>query len=114
MNTICIMCPMGCPLEIVEKDGQVIVSGNTCKRGKDYGVAEYTRPVRTLTSLVKREGGGVASVKTSAPFDKSRLLDAAEELKKFVAPKDCKIGDVIVKDLLGLGTDVVVTGNLGE
>ena len=29
MKTICINCPMGCPLEITEKDGKITVSGNT-------------------------------------------------------------------------------------
>ena len=41
MNTICIMCPMGCSLTIEEIDGQVVVKGNTCKRGEIYGKEEY-------------------------------------------------------------------------
>lgn len=44
MKTICIMCPMGCPLEIENNNGQIKVSGNTCKRGEIYGAQEFTAP----------------------------------------------------------------------
>lgn len=37
MKTICIMCPMGCPLDINKVDGKIVVTGNTCKRGEIYG-----------------------------------------------------------------------------
>lgn len=29
------------------------VAGNSCKRGVDYGIAEATNPVRTLTTTVR-------------------------------------------------------------
>lgn len=110
MNTICIMCPMGCPIEITEKDGVVSVSGNTCPRGAAYGKQEYTAPKRTLTTLAKMSGGGVASVKTSTPIPKERLFDALDFIRTLTVPADCKIGDVAAKDLCGLGADVLVTG----
>lgn len=37
---------MGCPLTIEEVNGEVVVSGNTCKRGAMYGKEEYTHPKR--------------------------------------------------------------------
>ena len=37
----CIGCPMGCQLQVIIKDGIVEkVTGNTCKRGADYGKKE--------------------------------------------------------------------------
>jgi CxxC motif-containing protein len=36
-NLICIGCPMGCPLTVRMENGQITVTGNTCKRGADYG-----------------------------------------------------------------------------
>ena len=34
----CIGCPMGCQLQVIIKDGIVEkVTGNTCKRGAEYG-----------------------------------------------------------------------------
>ena len=32
---VCIGCPRGCRLTIDEKDGEYIVTGNTCPRGKE-------------------------------------------------------------------------------
>ena len=110
MNTICIMCPMGCPLSIEEKNGEVIVSGNTCPRGRLYDIEEFTHPKRAVTALVRHEGGTVASVKTSNTVPKERIFDVVAEIDKLVAPKDAKIGDVLAKDILGLGVDVIITG----
>lgn len=101
---------MGCSLTIEEIDGQVVVKGNTCKRGEIYGKEEYTHPKRSVTTLVPLEGGGVASVKTTTTVPKERIFDVVHFIGTLVAPKDCKIGDVIAKDVLGLGADVVITG----
>ncbi len=110
MNTICIMCPMGCPLKIEEINGEVVVSGNTCKRGQIYGVEEYTHPKRAVTTLVRTVDGGVVSVKTSNTVPKERIFDVVNEIGKLVAPIDVQIGDVLAHDLLELGVDVIVTG----
>lgn len=110
MNTICIMCPMGCPLSI-EKDGdEIIVEGNTCKRGEKYGKDEFTSPKRAITTLVNLKSGGVASVKTTDCVPKHRIFDVVSAIGKITAPDDVKIGDVVLEDILGLGVDVVVTG----
>ncbi len=101
---------MGCPLEIKEVNGNIEVSGNTCKRGAVYGVEEYTHPSRTITTLVKIAGGGVASVKTSSPVPKERIFDVVANIGKIVAKSDVQIGDIIANNILDLGVDVVVTG----
>lgn len=110
MKTICINCPLGCPIEVTECDGKILVKGNTCKRGHDYGVTEYLRPVRTVTTLVRREDGAVVSVKTSAPVPKDRIFDLQRHVKTLRAPMTAKAGCVVEKDALGLGADIVVTG----
>ncbi len=110
MNTICIMCPMGCPLEIKEVEGKIVVSGNTCKRGVVYGEEEYTHPSRTITSLVKTSSGKIVSVKTSSTVPKERIFDVVDEIGKIVASDSVEIGDKIASDILGLGVDILVTG----
>ena len=47
---VCIGCPRGCRLTIEEKDGELIVTGNTCPRGKAFAVSEMTEPRRTICS----------------------------------------------------------------
>ena len=110
MNTICIMCPMGCPLKIEEINGEVVVFGNTCKRGAMYGKEEYTHPKRCVTTLVEMKSGSVASCKTSTTVPKERIFDVVNFIGKLKVSDDVKIGDVVAKDVLGLGADVVITG----
>ena len=54
---ICTVCPRGCHI-MVEGDGKNVVSmdGYGCKRGVTYAEAEYSNPVRILTTTVKVEG----------------------------------------------------------
>ena len=62
---ICIVCPIGCHIEVVEDErveGGYRVDGANCKRGKMYGVKELTRPTRLLTSTVEIEGADRKSV----------------------------------------------------
>ena len=110
MNTICINCPMGCPLTIEEKDGVVTVTGNTCKRGELYGKEEYTHPRRNVTTLVRLQNGGVASCKTSTTVPKEMIFDVVKFIGTLTCSDDVKIGDVVAKDVLGTGPDVVITG----
>lgn len=101
---------MGCPLDITEEDGKVVVRGYTCKRGLEYGVAEYTRPVRTVTTLVRSTDGRVVPVKTSSPIPKDRMFDVLRRMREIVVPAGTEIGAVAEHDVLGLGADIVVTG----
>lgn len=110
MNTICIMCPMGCPLNIEEINGEVVVKGNTCKRGEMYGKEEYTHPRRSVTTLVNLADGSVASCKTSGTVPKERIFDVVDFIGTLNCPSDVKIGDVVATDVLGLGVDVLITG----
>lgn len=108
----CIVCPRGCDLTInLEDDGKIIdITGHTCPRGKVYAENECTNPQRTLTSTVACEGGGVIPVKTSTTIPKAMIFDAMKEISAIVAPNDAKIGDILVKDFLGTGADLVVSG----
>lgn len=110
MNTICIMCPMGCSLSIEEINGEVVVSGNTCKRGAMYGKEEYTHPKRSITSLVKLASGGVASCKTTCTVPKERIFDVVNFIGTLTVSDDVQIGDVVATNVLDLGADVVITG----
>ena len=98
----CIACPLGCNLT-VELDGKEIISvtGNTCPRGKEYAVNECTCPVRTVTTTVRCEDGGMVSVKTAKPIPKDKMLEAMKIINKTVAKAPLSVGDIIIEDLFG-------------
>ena len=109
----CIVCPKGCDLTVEFDDAGRVknISGFTCPRGKDYAYAECTAPVRTVTSTVRCEDGEVVAVKTASPVPKSMIFEVMAAINTVVAPDDVKIGDVVIRDVCGTGSDVVITAN---
>lgn len=108
---ICISCPLGCRL-LVERDGdKIVVTGNLCKRGERYGIQEFTAPKRVLTSIVPVKNGkiGMVSVKTKEPIPKELVFPALQVLNKLVLEAPVKSGDVIVKNVLDTGVDIIAT-----
>ena len=115
----CIICPNSCrinvsyertedpasPLRIQE------VSGNLCARGKGYVLQELTDPRRTISTSVAVEGGELplASVRLTAPIPRDRIFDAMAAIRPLTVKAPVRAGTVLVHDLLGLGTDVLVT-----
>lgn len=106
----CIVCPLGCQLE-VELDGKrvVSVSGNTCARGKTYAETECTAPMRTVTSTVKCEDGGLVAVKTDRPIPRERVADCMRIINRTVVCLPVSVGDVLVEDVFG--SRIIATQN---
>lgn len=109
----CISCPLGCPLK-VEADGQgkvLAVTGNTCKRGEEYGRREVSAPMRTVTSTVRVAGGvpPVVSVRTKTDIPKEKIFAVMEEIRRAEAHVPVAIGDVVVADIAGTGVDLIAT-----
>ena len=109
----CIVCPIGCQLNVTLEDGVVTeVTGNTCPRGKQYATDECTNPVRTITTTARTADGGVIPVKTAQPIPKELMFDCMQEINKATVTLPAHIGDVVIKNLLNTGVDVVVTANM--
>lgn len=107
MKTTCIMCPLGCELDIKKQaNGEIKVSGNSCIRGEKYAISELTNPVRNISSLIKA-GGGVVAVKTTAPVPKDRIEDCLKEISKINLKFIPQMGTIVIKNILNLGVDVV-------
>ncbi|MFR9069412.1 MAG: DUF1667 domain-containing protein [Paraclostridium sp.] len=108
-NITCTVCPMGCSLVVSKVDGEYKVEGNTCKRGAKYGVEEVTNPRRVITTTVKLNGGylNLLPVKTNDSVPKELMFDIMKILDNVEVNAPVSVGDVIVKDVLGTGVDVV-------
>lgn len=114
---ICILCPLGCKMDVQEKKdqpGELSVRGHQCKEGRVYAHEEYNNPTRTLTSTVVINGALLPRlpVKTRKPIPISLIYDAVEEISKVSVKGPVKKGSVVIDNLLGTGTDVIATRSM--
>ncbi len=108
---ICIICPRGCRLAVDISNDNIEVSGNGCKRGKDYGIGECTNPMRTVTSSVRlTDGKGMVSVKTSKPIKKADIFEVMDVIRNANAAAPIKIGDILIENVCGC--DIIATGEV--
>ena len=114
---ICITCPQGCLITVrgdAEKGVVESVEGFSCKRGKEYAETEFTHPSRILTSSVRVEGGDapLVAVRTRTAIPKELLFKGMEEIRGITLTAPVHCGDVIVKDFLGTGVDLIASGSV--
>lgn len=107
----CVVCPMGCEITVLDKDGELSASGHSCPRGEAYAKSEYTAPVRILTTTVKAEGYStpVIPVRSSVPIPKERLMECMEVLRHTCVSAPFVIGRSIVDNILDTGADIILT-----
>ncbi len=112
-NLTCIVCPMGCQLKIEMENGKVVsVEGNTCPRGLEYAKNEMTNPMRTITTTVRTTDGKIVPVKTDGNVPKGKMFECMKIINELhPEPSECKIGNVICKNIIDSGVNVVVTAN---
>ena len=112
----CIVCPVGCDLEILIEGDKVKVFGNKCPQGQDYAIKEIQSPERILTTTCKINSKiqRRIPVKTAKPIPKDKMFDVMAEINKVVVEPPVKMGDPIIRDVLGLGVDIVATKSIME
>lgn len=117
----CIVCPMGCQLEVTlpedysEENKRTfdsslfIVTGNTCKRGDSYARKELTTPERTLTCTVAVANGkrALVSAKTNGEVPKEKLLDCMQLVRRLTVNAPVAQGQILAKDILQTGIDLI-------
>ena len=111
-NLTCICCPLGCALKVDMEGSEVKeVTGNGCKRGKEYGAKEVTNPTRIVTSSVIVTGAlcKAVPVKTASDIPKARVFDVVRALKGVSVSAPVHIGDVILSNVAGTDVDIVAT-----
>ena len=71
---ICTVCPRGCHIQVEgERETVRQVTGYICKRGLEYATAEFTHPVRILTTTVKLDGEGPGGRRCEAIFPNGQV-----------------------------------------
>lgn len=108
---VCIVCPRGCHLSV---DDKLNVTGNFCPRGKAYAQAELTHPIRTITSTMRisNREDCVVPVKTVPEVPKEKIFEVMDAINSITLKAPVKIGDIAIKNVLGLGSDIVICQNI--
>lgn len=111
---VCIVCPRGCTMHIEEKDGEYIVTGNSCKRGAQFAVSEMTEPKRTICTTVRTNFPGVPvlPVRVSAEIPKDRIFDVMDAINQVCLETPVRRGDAVIQNVLDLGADVIATSDI--
>lgn len=109
-EVFCIVCPLGCRIQVKEEEGKLTFQGG-CPRGKSYAEQEVTHPCRVVTTTVRVRSGEIPRlpVRTSRGFPKDRIFALMEFLRSFEVEAPVRCGEVLVRDLLGTGVDLVAT-----
>ena len=112
----CIVCPNGCEIE-VDYEGKDIknIEGEGCNKGKEYVVLELTDPRRNIASSVILLNGELplVSVRLTNPIPKDKIFDVMDIIKGIKLEAPVEVGDVVVKNIMGYDSDLIVTKQVG-
>ncbi|HWR22208.1 MAG TPA: DUF1667 domain-containing protein [Feifaniaceae bacterium] len=108
----CIVCPNGCTIEVEYEAGRILrIRGNQCKRGKEYVYQEITDPKRTIATTVPISGAALplCSVRLNRAIPKKEIFNVMKEIGKVRLTAPVSIGQVVIPNVCGLSSDVIVT-----
>jgi len=111
----CIVCPIGCEIKLKVKEGKIeAMSGNKCSQGIEYAKQEYYNPQRVLTTTVRVKEGKLplVPVRTDRPISKRMLKKCMRYLAKIEVRAPIRLGQVIIRNVLNTGANVVSTRKL--
>jgi CxxC motif-containing protein len=114
-TVICVGCPLGCRVTVSQdKRGRVTaVKGAECKQGERYVLKEFANPVRTLTATVRTgdDSFPLLPVRTSRPIQKGLMERIMLQTVGIRLKSPVKAGDVVVKNVLKTGSDLIATAD---
>ncbi len=108
----CIVCPTSCSVNAEWNETELLaIDRSQCKLAWDFVRGEIFDPRRTVTSTVRVADGELplVSVKTEPPVPKGSMIEVMQHLAHVVLKAPVNIGDVVVADVLGTGSNIVAT-----
>ncbi len=112
---VCINCPLSCGIELSEENGEILeINGAECKVGVKYAEEEFRNPRRMVSTTVKVKGGvlPLLPVASASPIPKSMVREAVRVLAVLVLEAPVADGQVVYRDILGTGVDIVSSRRL--
>jgi CxxC motif-containing protein len=112
----CIVCPMSCALTVEEGNGEILVMGNGCKRGQEFGINEFTNPKRMVTTTVKVTGSHLKRLPVIStdelPLD--HLFVYMHDLYQVILKAPIEKGQIIIENIGNTGVDIVASRSLKQ
>ena len=109
---ICVVCPTSCSVNAEWNETELLsIDHAQCKLAWDFIRGEIFDPRRMVTTTVRVDDGDLplVSVKTDAPVPKGTVLEVMDHLAHVVVKAPVNIGDIVVPDVLGTGSNIVAT-----
>lgn len=114
-TVICIGCPLGCRVKVSpgKKGGPPVIKGAECRKGEKFVLEEFRNPVRTLTATVPTGDASspLLPVRSSRPVPKGLLGKIMDETVQAEVKAPVSAGDIIVRNVLETGVDLVATAD---
>jgi CxxC motif-containing protein len=107
----CVLCPVGCELEVCSTERGLDVQGNQCEKGIDFATEEVLYPKRNLATSIPVKGSAtrLVSVRLSDRVPREKIFPILKEIAKLRPEAPVKRGQVLIPDVLGSGVDVIAT-----
>ncbi|MFZ5969653.1 MAG: DUF1667 domain-containing protein [Bacillota bacterium] len=114
---VCIVCPLGCRLTLVEDANHpkgYQVTGNSCKRGEDYGIKELVNPTRVLTSTVRIKEALLnrLPVRTDGAIPKEKIFECMRMLDTIELQGPIKMGQIIIENVFNTGVNIIASRSM--
>lgn len=110
----CLVCPNGCSLSIEKDKNGYKVDGNLCPKGREFALSEIINPKRTICSTVRTTCTAIRRlpVRTNGEIPKSYMMPVMDEINKVVIKNPVHTNDIIIKNVLGTGIDIIATSDM--
>lgn len=115
-KVVCNKCKEYCVIDINNEYEKIEFLGNKCLQGIEFAQNDLESPKNVLTTLVRIKGAdiNVVSVKSDKPIDKRLFIKCSRALSRINVGAPIKIGDIVCKNLLNLGVDIICTKNVSK
>ena len=107
----CILCPVGCDLEVDRAGDGLEVRGNQCDKGIGFADEEILYPKRNLATSVPLRGteSQMVSVGLSGPVPRDMISPVLSEIAGLRPEPPILRGQVLIPNVIGTGVDVIAT-----
>lgn len=97
-------------------DNDIVIEGSECDKGVEHSKAAISDSSDIFTTIVRIKGAdyNVVPVKSTKPIDKSLWIECSKALSRLYVGAPIGIGDIICKNLLNTGVDIVCTKNVDK